>query len=149
MHLFKRMRKPDSWKKRMAKFCLSALFVMFVYSVFFFAVHGIPLWGIPDETSLAWVEVTDHRLGGVSRRYTDPKHLRLAQNASHLLNYRLGKTEGEDPIVSIVYEDHDGRQTQLAANATTVWVDGKAKRLKKEHVFVNVVEGLFFSDLLG
>ena len=39
--------------------------------------------------------------------------------------------------------------TTLAANNTTVWWNGKARSLKKEDMFVNVTQGIFFVPKSG
>ncbi len=104
--------------------------------------HGFPLTGVPEKEEVQSVTIL---YGEEERTVTGSEDIQLLVNACNLLSYRLlGKGEGE-PAITVVYHLKDGGDVKAQANGSTVWWRGKAHAIKQEDLFVNILEGLFFS----
>lgn len=125
-----------------------ALTIVIVCAVFF-ATRGIPLFGAPKPETISRVEVTDLRLGGETRTFTDPEKIELARNLLNFLNYRInGEPEGT-PVVTVTYYVDGADPVSVSANGTTVWWNKKARAVKEQEIFLTLTEGIFFNDLVS
>lgn len=110
---------------------------------------GIPCNGLPDSKDIVRVEITNTRISEEAKVYTDEEKIELARKAANFLNYRLGTVEAAENksgFITIRYEEADGTVTEISADEATVFWKGKARELKDDETFVNLVEGIFFLD---
>ena len=105
--------------------------------------HGIPLTGLPRKEAVESITLLYN--GTEERTVTDKEKVELLVKSANLLNYQLGGETKGSPVITITYFLKNGKSVSIEANATTVWWKGKAYALKETEVFVNVIQGLFFT----
>lgn len=105
--------------------------------------QGFPLFGLPKAERITAVEITDAALGE-SRTFTDAENIALARSSIGCLRYGLQVAKAGEAQITLRYTDDKGRAYEVAANAETVFYQGKAHPLKEERLFVNIIEGAFF-----
>ena len=138
----------QSAKKTIRSF-LSTFFVCFITTgIVFYLSRGVPLYGMPDSKDIAFVEVRDVRLSSESRRLTSPEDISNARNVASLLNYWLGVVQDEEPVISITYCLKNGETVDVSASEDMVFWMGKARKIRDGDMFINIVEGLFFMDMV-
>lgn len=103
---------------------------------------------MPDSKDIAFVEVRDVRLSSESRRLTSPEDISNARNVANLLNYWLGVVQDEEPVISITYCLKNGETVDVSASEDMVFWMGKARKIRDGDMFINIVEGLFFMDMV-
>ena len=124
-------------KKLLIHSALPCAVTVAIVCAIFFATKGIPLFGAPKTETISRVEVTDLRLGGETRTFTDPEKIELARNLLNFLNYKITYyVDGADPV-------------SVSANETTVWWNKKARAVKEQEIFLTLTEGIFFYDLVS
>lgn len=136
-------------KKTFKQSILSCALTVVIVCAIFFATKGIPLFGAPKLEAITQVEITDMRLGGETRVFTDPEKIELARKLINFLNYRIGGDPEGEPVVTITYYVEDGDPVTVSANETTVWWHGKAQAVKEQEIFLTLTEGIFFYDLIS
>ena len=109
-------------------------------------LDGMYLLGLPAQGQVRSVSVFCPEAAAQAKEVSSPQEIELALQVTGLLKYDLfaQASEEQPPAVAITYHLRDGSFT-VAANNTTVWWNGKARSLKKEDMFVNVTQGIFFS----
>lgn len=105
--------------------------------------HGIPLMGLPRKEAVESITLLYN--GTEERTVTDKEKVELLVKSANLLNYQLGGETKGSPVITITYFLENGKSVSIEANATTVWWKGKSYALKETEVFVNVIQGLFFT----
>lgn len=109
------------------------------------ASHGVPLMGLPDAGDVVSVSLVS-RDGGTERVVTDEDGIQLLTKAANLCNYRPFSEATGEPELSVTYHLKDGREILLEASRNSMWWHGGSHGLKEPDSFVNIVEGLFFSE---
>ena len=110
-------------------------------------LDGMYLLGLPAHGQVRSVSVFCPEAAAQAKEVSSPQEIELALQVTGFLKYDLfaQASEEQPPAVAITYHLRDGSDVTLAANNTTVWWNGKARSLKKEDMFVNVTQGIFFS----
>lgn len=110
-------------------------------------LDGMYLLGLPAQGQVRSVSVFCPEAAAQAKEVSSPREIELALQVTGLLKYDLfaQASEEQPPAAAITYHLRDGSDVTLAANNTTVWWNGKARSLKKEDMFVNVTQGIFFS----
>ena len=110
-------------------------------------LDGMYLLGLPAQGQVRSVSVFCPEAAAQAKEVSSPQEIELALQVTGFLKYDLfaQASEEQPPAGAIMYHLRDGSDATLAANNTTVWWNGKARSLKKEDMFVNVTQGIFFS----
>ena len=110
-------------------------------------LDGMYLLGLPAQGQVRSVSVFCPEAAAQTKEVSSPQEIELALQVTGFLKYDLfaQASEEQPPAVAITYHLRDGSDVTVAANNTTVWWNGKARSLKKEDMFVNVTQGIFFS----
>ena len=84
----------------------------------------------------------------INPEITEKEDIEFAVNLTHFLNYSIFQKAGqeEQPLITITYHLTDGNAVSVSANREMVWWKGKVHVLRKEDLFVNLTENIFFSD---
>lgn len=108
--------------------------------------QGIPLIGIPQAEHITQVEIT-HASIGETRTVYDKEKIATARSCLGFLKYRLKAAAEESPQIMVRYWSDSGRIYEVSAGSHTVFYQGKAHSLRDSEIFINIVEGIFFSDV--
>lgn len=124
-------------------------------TVIWIGFHGVPLMGVPKKEDVESVTIlcNDTDNGTIEkessmkeRTITDDENIELLVKASGLLNYRLFGEKEEAPVIVVTYHLKNGDSIRIGANRNTMWWRGKSHAIKEPDVFVNIIQGLYFSD---
>lgn len=115
----------------------------------FVARRGVPLWGAPRPGEVAAVRA-ELLPSGLAKEIREKEDIKTACSLVNFLNYQLFTPVSEGsaelgPDVTITYILENGEELTAGANWITGWWRGEAHVLKEPDLFVNLVEGLFFS----
>lgn len=139
-------------------------------TVIWIGFHGVPLMGVPQKENVESVTILCNDTGNGTiekeipmeqismeqipmeeltmkeRTVTDDENIELLVKASSLLNYRIFGEKEEVPVIVVTYHLKNGDSICIGANRNTMWWHGKSHAIKEKDVFVNIIQGLFFSD---
>ncbi|AFL99284.1 hypothetical protein Desde_0840 [Desulfitobacterium dehalogenans ATCC 51507] len=137
-------------KKIIKQYILPVVLSMVFVSIGFFWLHGVPLIGQPKKEDVSYIEIADTNLTDDIRTFTEYEDIEKTVNMLNFLNYQLGTPEQEAPFITITYHLKNGEKVDIFANKDTVYWGGKGYTIKDDNgtIFVNIIEGMFFSDLL-
>ncbi len=130
--------------------CLTASLIFLAVRI---ALYGIPLAGLPraEQIDYATLAVNGSESGMESAvqfeavKLCDEEELDRLVRAAWLLAWQpLGECD-EIPFLVLTYHLKDGTEQVVQATETTVWWHGRARRLRQEDVFVNVVKNLYLT----
>lgn len=115
------------------------------------AMEGMWLLGIPEPEAVSSVTIKHQYETEQIKEITDPEQIETCVHLTGFLKYRpfadpevaTGKAS---PRITFYYHLASGDTVEVAANANTVFYNGKKHILKDDDSFVNFVEGLFFND---
>ncbi len=147
----KEWETPDHGKKQkiqwLLRFLVAFLTTAAITTAFFIARNGIPVWGGPKPEKVAAVRV-ELLTTGHTKVVTDPADIKTACRLINFLNYQpFTPADTRSPSeVAVTYQLKDGRELTAQASWITGWWNGEAHALKQPDLFVNLVEGLFFSQ---
>ncbi len=147
----KELETADLGKKRKIQWILRFLFTFLattaITTAFFIAQNGIPVWGGPKPEKVAVVRL-ELLTAGYTKVVTDPEDIKTACRLVNFLNYQpFTPADTRSPSeVTVTYQMKDGRELTAQASWITGWWNGEAHALKQPDLFVNLVEGLFFSQ---
>ena len=135
-------------KKILKQYVFPMFLCAAMISTLFFWQRGIPLSGLPGAEEVATVEVWPGEMSGEARILTKEAEIEQAVNIAGFLSWQWGEPEAGEPLIAIVYHLKDGNTQTLWANENTVFLNGKAHRIKGDNgkMFVSIAEGLFFSN---
>lgn len=111
-------------------------------------INGMYLTGVPDAGKVERVTITYSATSEEYLEITEKEDIEFAVNLTHFLNYSIFQKAGqeEQPLITITYHLTDGNAVSVSANREMVWWKGKVHVLRKEDLFVNLTENIFFSD---
>ena len=68
---------------------------------------------------------------------------------SGLLNYSIFDNDdaSEEADIIITYYLNSGKNVAISVNKNSVWLHNKKYSLKKDGIFVDVIEGIFYPDI--
>lgn len=109
---------------------------------------GMYLIGVPKAEETEKVTILYRDAADEEKEITDRKQIELAVKLTGFLRYSLlEEADGtEDPVITIVYHMKNGRTIAVSANRDTVWWKGKAHVIREQDMFINLAEGIFFSE---
>ncbi len=113
-------------------------------------IDGMYLMGIPKADRVDHVLVAYPTVSEEVKEISDEELIRQAVQLSGFLKYSLFETADEqaEPLMSMTYVLTDGDELTVSVNRSTVWWKGKAYALKEPEMFINLAEGIFFSEEL-
>lgn len=111
---------------------------------------GMYLLGVPDLKDISSVGISYPNLTEETKEISDPENMELALKLTAFLRYDLFEKPDrtQEPLITIRYYLKDGTERTVSANDTTVWWNGRAHAVQDEKMFVNLTEGIFFSEEL-
>lgn len=117
-------------------------------AVLYVAFWGMPISGAPGPKEVQSVTVKFGEEPGGAVEYTDPDKIKSACGLLGSMNYEPFATASEENevIVTVTYNMKDGSRRVAAANAQTLWWQGKAMKLKQGDKAVSLAQGLFPQD---
>lgn len=106
------------------------------------ARDGLQVSTVPDYKKISFITLEYPAISKESREFSDSENIELCTKMCQYLNYEpFAQVEDtEEPLVTICFHMKNGKQVELAANTTTVFVDGKKHALKEHDVFINLVD---------
>ncbi|GAA0180973.1 hypothetical protein SH2C18_35740 [Clostridium sediminicola] len=109
-------------------------------------INGIPLFNVPEIEEVSYVEISDSQLDIKSRKFTKVEDIEKAISLTNFLYYSFGKPEQKEPLIKFSFHLKDGKSYVISSNEKTVFVNGKAYKLKGDNgkTFTNLTEGIFF-----
>lgn len=138
------MEKSKRKRNVLIKSFILIVIAAIIYTSIWVIAKGVAPMGMPKLQDVESVNISYQ--GMEEQEITDPNQLKILLDSLDLLNYRLmGEAEGE-PIVSVHCHLKNGKEIMIEANHTTLWWKGKSHPIKQKDVFVNVIEGIFFSQ---
>ena len=130
---------------RAAAFLLPPLLTAAVLTGVYLAVHGIPLRGLPKAQEVLSVEISDARQGGEPRVFADPEAVKRAVGCCGLLSWLPGAPGEEDLFLEYTFRLRDGTAATVSAGESTVFWQGRRRRLRDSTLFLSCTEGIFFA----
>lgn len=137
------MERKQMRKRKPLYFLATAACAVVLGGVLRCFVYGIPLLGIPQAEALVSVEMTSSAYGETKMTAVS-EEIELVRNATGLLRHTFSEAEWEEPDVTVVFTDRNGKRYELSASENCVTYGLKTYKLKQEGLFVNIVEGLCF-----
>jgi|GEM_PF-1221901 len=136
---------------KILKKLIPLLMVILISTIGYILLNGIPIRGIPQIDTITSVEILDQHLSPEERFFNQTQEIEKAHHAAHLLLAMPGKAKLGEPVIDLVFHQQDGSAFTLQANEETVWVKGKAYRLRGDSgpVFIKVIEAMFFYEELA
>ena len=112
------------------------------------ALDGCWLVFLPIDEKVESVTVAYPSCGQTAKELSDADDVKRCINMLGMLKYDVFKKseDSSEPLVTYTYHLKDGTDMVVAANNDTVLYKGKQHVLKESALFVNVTEGLFFSE---
>lgn len=119
----------------------------------FVLIVGISIWkdgmyliGVPNSSEVQSVIITYPKKEIEAKEITDSELIEHAVNLTGFLRYSLFEQPVGDgvPLVTVTYHLSDGGEVSVSANRETVWWNGEVHVIKDKHMFINLVEGIFF-----
>lgn len=103
---------------------------------------------LPIDEKVESVTVAYPSCGKAAKELSDADDVKRCINMLGMLKYDVFKKseDSSEPLVTYTYHLKDGTDMVVAANNDTVFYKGKQHALKESALFVNVTEGLFFSE---
>jgi len=113
-------------------------------------LNGIPIRGIPEIDAIVYVEICDQQLAPEAKKIIETEEIEKARHAVQLMYTRPGKIKQDKPDIDLVFHQKNGTTYTIQASEKTVWVNGKAHRLRGDNgsVFIKVIEAMFFYEEL-
>lgn len=111
-------------------------------------MQGMPLFGVPKLSTVETVTITYPTLTSEAKEISDPELIRHACQLFGFLRYRpfAKADETDSPILTMDFTLTDGNTVTVSASRESVWWNGKTHVLKESELFINLAEGIFFSD---
>lgn len=133
-----------------AIFILQIAVSTILYFILLILMNGMWLWGIPREEDVESVSISYPSLTETVKSYDEEDKISLSVSLSNFLKYVPFKKAdtSEQPLITIVYKTTDGKTLSISANDETVWWKDKAYALKDDETFINLAEGIFFSEFI-
>lgn len=112
------------------------------------ALDGCWLVFLPIDEKVESVTVAYPSCGQAAKELSDADDVKRCINMLGMLKYDVFRKSEDlsEPLVTYTYHLKDGTDMVVAANNDTVFYKGKQHALKESALFVNVTEGLFFSE---
>ena len=104
------------------------------------------IWPIDEKILSVMISYPD--LSADTKEITSADEIKRCANMLNFLNYDIFKQSQDDaePLITYTYHMKDGTDMVVAANNDTVFYKGEQHVLKKQGLFVNLTEGLFFQE---
>ena len=111
---------------------------------------GMYLLGIPDLEEVQTVSILYPSVTEEVKEVSSQEDMELSLKLTGFLKYDLFEKadSNEKPFITIIYHLKDGTDKTISANNTTVWWNGQTYVIKDKEMFVNLTEGIFFSEAL-
>lgn len=111
-------------------------------------MQGMPLFGAPKPSSVEAVTITYPTLTSEAKEISDPELIRHACQLFGFLRYRpfAKADETDSPILTMDFTLTNGNTVTVSASRESVWWNGKTHVLKEPKLFINLAEGIFFSE---
>jgi hypothetical protein len=131
--------------------CLILLAVIFIATIGYIWLNGIPLRGLPKIDEITSIEISDQRLGIDRSEFTDADDIENAYNAVHLITTMPGSPASLDPVIEISFHLKDKTICRVQADQSTVMINGKSHRIRgdKGTIYIKVIEAMFFFEDLA
>lgn len=131
--------------KKAINILVGCLIVLVVGLQINYLIVGFPFKGLPTVEDVSSVEIT---YGPNTKIIDEAEDIHDAINAAKRLSYRLGKTPDSEAFVVMTFHLDNGSEVTVAANDTTVFINGKAYLAKgnRGKVFQNTTKTTFFKD---
>lgn len=145
----KTAEKPGRENGALLRLLVGILLTSVLTAALFMVQRGVPLWGAPRPEKVVAVRA-ELLPSGLTKETREEEDIKTACNLVNFLNYQpfTPVSEGSaelGPDVTITYILENGEELTAGANWITGWWKGEAHALKQPDLFVNLVEGLFFS----
>lgn len=137
-----------SFAKSLKKISFSFVWVALALVIISTLMQGIPLFGAPKTSSVETVTITYPALTSEAKEISDPELIRHACQLFGFLRYRpFAKANASDaPVLTMDFTLTDGNTVTVSASRENVWWNEKTHVLKEPELFINLAEGIFFSD---
>lgn len=121
-------------------------FTFVVSCIIFPFAKGMPLIGLPDTDDIVKTEIVN---AATNERVvlTDKADIKIIKDITGLLTYRINSAEKSDAQGDIVisFEDKNGDTAELSVTEKYVYWNGKERQLKREKVFIDLIEKIVFN----
>lgn len=133
----------QKWRQPLIAVFLSVLLTVCIS----FFVDGVPLVRLPRPETIDHVAV-EHFALQTRKEFTDPESIELAGKLVSFLKIQpFSKPQSDwEPKIRLSFYLKDGRIFTFSASETEVLWNNRLYRLKKEALFVNLTEGVFFYE---
>ncbi len=134
--------------KKAVKAVLPGLITAILIAAILVATKGMYLIDMPDISQVEKVTIFYPEVCGEAKEITDAEHVEQAVKLTGFLKYSIfDRYKGDDkPLITITYFLKNGNEISVSASRETVWWKGRGRVLSQEDMFVNLAEGIFFSD---
>lgn len=114
----------------------------------YLSFYGMVLFGLPEAEDVVKAEFFYPEASGEALVLTEEEDIKQAVQLTGCLRYSLfgGSETDSTPEITVTYTLKNGETVSVSASRDTVWWKGKSHALKQEELFVNLTEGLFFSE---
>lgn len=126
--------------KKTRNFILPVIILIFLYTLIWTAIHGIPHTHVPKPEDISCITVTSENK---EVKIENSNDIEILVNCINLTNHKLfGKAEGT-PEISVNYHLKNGTMFTLSLNETSVWHNNSSYRLKEEGIAYNIIKILY------
>ena len=117
--------------------------LIFIFNIF---LNGMYLFGMPNKKDVYKITISYPKVSEEVKEIYDKEGIEYAVSLTGYLRYSVfGKVETkEESLVTVTYYSSEKPPFTVFVNNDTVILNDKAHALKKDNIFVNVIEGLFF-----
>ncbi len=137
-----------SFAKSLKHISFSFVWIALAIVIVSILMQGMPLFGAPKASSVASVTITDPALTSEAKEVSDPELIKHSCQLFGFLRYcPFAKANAEDtPLITMTFTLTDGGTATVSASRETVWWKEKAYVLREPEFFINLAEGIFFSE---
>lgn len=142
------MQKKNKNKFNYILFTIMICITLIVISLLI-AKDGIALSGIPNVDDVKKITLVNSKFPDEVKELKEREQLEIVANLSGLLNYSIFDNDdaSEEADIIITYYLNSGKNVAISVNKNSVWLHNKKYSLKKDGIFVDVIEGIFYPDI--